>query len=103
MLVRHSLDEDGTGYLVRVRWTGYDHGSDTWESAETSPENLLRQYERRRRLRPGVLDIQDLGARMEGRDAYLELARCWVMSPSWRVREWPLGGRMVSRKRPVAW
>jgi hypothetical protein len=54
-LVTHVLDEDGTGYLMRVRWAGYDQGSDTWESAAYLPANILRRYERRKRLRPGFL------------------------------------------------
>jgi hypothetical protein len=36
-LITHALDEEGTGYLVRVRWAGYDQGSDTWEAAASIP------------------------------------------------------------------
>jgi transposase InsO family protein len=55
LLVAHALDEDGTGYLMRVRWAGYDQGSDAWEPAIHLPGTLLRRYERRKRLKPGIL------------------------------------------------
>jgi Integrase core domain len=54
-LVTHALHEDGTGYLMRVRCAGYDQGSDTWEHAINLPGTLLRRYERRKLLKPGIL------------------------------------------------
>ena len=56
-LVTHALDEEGSGYLIRVRWAGYDQGSDTWEPAANIPEPMLRRYERRKRLKPGILTL----------------------------------------------
>mgnify|MGYP003519284518 FL=1 len=54
-LVSHARDEEGTGFLIRVRWAGYDKGSDTWEPAENLPEKMLRSYERSKKLQEGTL------------------------------------------------
>ena len=56
-LVTHALDEEGSRYLIRGRWAGYDQGSDTWEPAANIPEPMLRRYERRKRLKPGILTL----------------------------------------------
>jgi hypothetical protein len=53
-LITHALAEAGTGYLIRVRWAGYDQGSDTWEPAANIPETMFRRYERRKRLKPWI-------------------------------------------------
>jgi Chromo (CHRromatin Organisation MOdifier) domain len=56
-LITHALDEEGTWYLISVRWAGYDQGSETWEPAVNIPETMLRRYERRKRLKSGTLTL----------------------------------------------
>jgi hypothetical protein len=54
-LVAHAPNDDGDGYLIRVRWAGYDRGSDTWEPAGALPATLLQSYERKKKLPHGTL------------------------------------------------
>jgi transposase InsO family protein len=54
-LLSHARPEDGSGWLVRVRWAGFGADGDTWEPAENLPKNMLRKYERRKRLADGTL------------------------------------------------
>jgi Chromo (CHRromatin Organisation MOdifier) domain len=54
-LLKHAVNEDGDGYLLRVRWAGYDRGSDTWEPAEALPAALLLKDERKHKLSAGEL------------------------------------------------
>jgi Integrase core domain/Chromo (CHRromatin Organisation MOdifier) domain len=54
-LVGHCFNENGDGFLIQVRWAGYDKGSDTWEPAEALPSSMLRAYERKKKLAPGIL------------------------------------------------
>jgi hypothetical protein len=54
-LVSHGIDEEGN-VIVRVRWAGYGSEKDTWEMASNLPAELLRRYERRKKLAPGALD-----------------------------------------------
>jgi Chromo (CHRromatin Organisation MOdifier) domain len=54
-LLKHAVNEDGDGYLLRVRWAGYDRGSDTWEPAEALPAVLLLKDERKHKLSAGEL------------------------------------------------
>jgi hypothetical protein len=51
--MKHAVNEDGDGYLLRVRWAGYDRGSETWEPAKALPAALLRKYERKHKLSSG--------------------------------------------------
>jgi hypothetical protein len=55
MLVSYALDEEGSGYLIRVIWAGYDKGFDTREPAANLHKTFLRSYERRKRLKPGTV------------------------------------------------
>jgi hypothetical protein len=54
-LVSHARGDDDTCWLIRVRWSGYDSGADTWEPAGDLPADLVRKYERRKKLQPGLL------------------------------------------------
>jgi hypothetical protein len=54
-LLKHAVNEDGDGYLLRVLWAGFDRGSDTWEPAEALPAAILRKYELKHKLSSGEL------------------------------------------------
>ena len=51
----HARDERDKEWLIRVRWAGFSADDDTWEPAGGLPEELVRKYERRKKLPPGLL------------------------------------------------
>jgi transposase InsO family protein len=54
-LISHGRAEDDSEWLVRVRWAGFSSSEDTWEPACNLPAELVRKYEKRKRLQPGLL------------------------------------------------
>jgi Chromo (CHRromatin Organisation MOdifier) domain len=54
-LVSHAVNDNGNGYMMRVRWAGYDRNADTWEPVDALPASMLRAYERRKKMVPGEL------------------------------------------------
>ena len=54
-LVTHARDEEDSCWLIRVRWAAYSADDDTWEPAKELPEDLVRRYERRKKLPDGLL------------------------------------------------
>jgi hypothetical protein len=53
--ISHARDEEDSCWLLRVRWAAYGPDDDTWEPALELPEELVRKYERRKSLSPGLL------------------------------------------------
>jgi hypothetical protein len=54
-LVSHAPSDEGDGYVLPVRWAGYDKSADTWEPAAALPSSMLRAYERRKKMTAGQL------------------------------------------------
>ena len=54
-LISHARADDDSCWLVRVRWAAYGSDDDTWEPAMELPEELVRRYERRKKLPNGLL------------------------------------------------
>ena len=54
-LISHARADDDSCWLVRVRWAAYGSDNDTWEPAMELPEELVRRYERRKKLPNGLL------------------------------------------------
>jgi hypothetical protein len=53
--VSHARASDDTCWLIRVRWAGFSPDEDTWEPATEMPADMVRIYERRKKLAPGTL------------------------------------------------
>ena len=58
-LVTHARDEEDSCWLIRVRWAAYSADDDTWEPAKELPEDLVRRYERRKKLPDGLLTREE--------------------------------------------
>ena len=54
-LVSHARAEYGSCWLLRVRLDAYGADDDTWEPAAGLPADLVRRYERRKKLSEGLL------------------------------------------------
>ena len=48
-------DDEDSCWLIRVRWAAYSADEDTWEPATELPEDMVRRYERRKKLPEGLL------------------------------------------------
>jgi hypothetical protein len=53
--ISHARDEKDSCWLIRVRWAAYSAYEDTREPAKDFPEDMVRRYERRRKLPEGLL------------------------------------------------
>ena len=53
--ITHARDDEDACWLIRVRWAAYSADEDTWEPATELPEDMVRRYERRKKLPEGLL------------------------------------------------
>ena len=53
--ITHARDDEDSCWLIRVRWAAYSADEDTWEPATELPEDMVRRYERRKKLPEGLL------------------------------------------------
>jgi hypothetical protein len=54
-LISLARDDGDNFWVVRVRWPGYFPDDDTWEPASGIPVDMLRKYEQKLKLLPGIL------------------------------------------------
>jgi hypothetical protein len=49
-LISHARDENDREWIIRVRWAGFSAEEDTWEPVRNLPANMVRRYEKRKKL-----------------------------------------------------
>ena len=54
-LVAHSKFDVESFWRIRVRWASFGPEDDTWEPVSGLPKDLIGNYERRKKLKPGTL------------------------------------------------
>jgi Chromo (CHRromatin Organisation MOdifier) domain len=49
-LISHTRDESEREWIICVRWAGLSAEEDTWEPVRNLPANMVRRYEKRKKL-----------------------------------------------------